>query len=175
MSHDMTSGDLNLVVFKWLRLVTGFADSNIIEANQNGFTPEGDYATYNFISDLSEPLAFKQRDRILPADLDVEAQYSTRDENLVDINIYSAMGKQILKKLRLSNNLLIVRVLLRENNTGLMGGVGTAQNLNFIDDTSFKPRWQQAFEFVNWNNSKEQYEQIKEFEIKGTFEIPNGS
>lgn len=155
----------NALIQDWIMLITGYDDQHVIRSDQNGPRPDNDYATYKMIAAQPSDYNIKSHSAPDPND-DVLVTYKNRNKVTVSVNIYASDGLNKLSQLGMSSELLTVRLLLQAEDVALVPNCAP-RNLNFLDDTDWKPRDQADFMFLTFTELTELNQLILEYEING--------
>ena len=156
----------------WIMLVTGFESTQVIQSNQNGPRPIGNYATFKIISNVGKDFDYSAREQV-DAD-NITMHYYNQQETTVDVNIYASNGAAIHSQLGHSGYLGSVRSRLKEDQMVLIRG-NTPLDLTGLGDTKWRPRYQADYRFRAGNTITESNKRIKELEISGTIESISGT
>jgi hypothetical protein len=130
------------LIYNWIRQVTA-SQKTVIKANQNGPRPPETFITWQIIS--LQPSDFSLLTETENG-FDLEATDTRRYNVGVDVNVYGPDGVSILAALTQSNTDPDAREILSAQSTTLLGA-GVIQDLAFLGDTNYEPRFQVEFQF----------------------------
>lgn len=132
----------------WIGSVSGFGTQFIFRGDQNGPTPDGEYATFTLIRGESDNHYVHENETPDPNPTKVtNVLITTRTRPVYSVDVYSNSGRDILEHLWASRSVPPVRAALRA--CGItVNKKSIIRNIPVKEETSYTPRFSMDITFL---------------------------
>jgi hypothetical protein len=157
----------------WLEAVSGYANDFVYQSEQGAPKESVDFITFSVSDDRPRGMDYirsrSTRSGVPIPTRDLDKDFASPREFMVDVNVYSLNGRGIHAALSHSDSIEAYKELLRTGGLVLLEA-GNANRAPEQGDTTYRPRFVGEYTFHDFHYLTETVEKVDTFEINGTID-----